>query len=260
MTLINFFCIGFPSFVLALGPNTARVRGNFLANVLKRALPASAGVLAGSILCMGAAALFGYSEAMLSTMCLITACAAGVYLIWRISVPFTPLRRAVFVFVIAGLAVGVIGFPGFFSIARLKLIPALLGALFAAVGCLLFAWLTDLLERSPEKTSKLATGFGRGVRVSVRGRSGGRKVTSTGSSARRAFDRAREKFSRRKADASARAASEANSPGGATSDTRRESVKAAVGASSGRKKRYRVEQANGGIRVRMPKTKRKKDH
>ena len=74
-----------------------------------------------------------------STMCLITACAVGVYLIWRISVPFTPPRRAVFVFVIAGLAVGVIGFPGFFSIARLKLIPALLGALFAAVGCLLFA-------------------------------------------------------------------------------------------------------------------------
>ena len=260
MTLINFYCIGFPSFVLALEPNTALVRGNFLANVLKRALPASAGVLAGSILCMGAAALFGYSEAMLSTMCLITACAVGVYLIWRISVPFTPLRRAVFVFVIAGLAVGVIGFPGFFSIAHLKLIPALLGALFAAVGCLLFAWLTDMLERSPEKTSKLATGFGRGVRVSVRGRSGGRKVTSTGSSARRAFDRAREKLARRKVDASARAASEANSPGGATSDTRRESVKTAVGASSGRKKRYRVEQANGGIRVRMPKTKRKKDH
>ncbi len=180
MTLINFYCIGFPSFVLALEPNTARVRGNFLANVLKRALPASAGVLAGSILCMGAAALFGYSEAMLSTMCLITACAVGVYLIWRISVPFTPLRRAVFVFVVAGLAVGVIRFPGFFSIARLKLIPALLGVLFAAVGCLLFAWLTDLLERSPEKTSKLATGFGRGVRVSVRGRSGGRKVVAFG--------------------------------------------------------------------------------
>ena len=96
--------------------------------------------------------------------------------------------------------------------------------------------------------------------MSVRGRSGGRKVTSTGSSARRAFDRARERFARRKADASARAAAEANSTGGATSDTRRESVKTAVGASSGRKKRYRVEQANGGIRVRMPKTKRKKDH
>ena len=41
---------------------------------------------------------------------------------------------------------------------------------------------------------------------------------------------------------------------------KRQRVKTAVGASSGRKKRYRVEQANGGIRVRMPKTKRKKDH
>ncbi len=260
MTLINFFCIGFPSFVLALEPNTARVRGNFLANVLKRALPASVGVLAGSILCMGASALFGYPEDMLSTMCLITACAVGVHLIWRISVPFTPLRRAVFAFVVIGLAVGVVGFPGFFSIARPTPIPALLGALFAVVGCLLFAWLTDLLERSPEKAGKLATGFGRGVRVSVRGRSGGRKVTSTGSSARRALDRARERLARRKAGAAVRAAAEETRTEGASSGARRERVKTMAGKSLGRKKRYRVEQANGGIRVRMPKTKRKKDH
>lgn len=259
MTLINFFCIGFPSFVLALEPNTARVRGNFLANVLKRALPASAGVLAGSILCMGASALFGYPETMLSTMCLITACAVGVHLIWRISVPFTPLCRAVLAFVVIGLSVGVVGFPGFFSIARLKLIPALLGGLFAVAGCLLFAWLADVLERSPEKTGRLATGFGRGVRVSLRGRSGGCKVTSTGSSVRRALDRVRERFARRRAHVFARAA-EANSTEGAFASARRESVKSTADKPSGRKKRYRVEQANGGIRVRMPKTKRKKDH
>ena len=52
MTLINFFCIGFPSFVLALEPNRSRVRGSFLVNVLKKALPAAVGVLVTSLLCI----------------------------------------------------------------------------------------------------------------------------------------------------------------------------------------------------------------
>ena len=56
MTLINFFCIGFPSFVLALEPNRARVEGRFLTNVLKRSCPASIAVLVACALCMAAAA------------------------------------------------------------------------------------------------------------------------------------------------------------------------------------------------------------
>lgn len=262
MTLINFFCIGFPSFVLALEPNNSRVRGNFLANVLKRALPASAGVMVGSILCMAASSLFGYSEAMLSTMCLINACAVGVHLIWKISVPFTPLRRAVFALVVAGLAVGVALFPGFFSIAPLALAPTALAIVFAAAACAVFGCLTGALERSPEKTSRLATGFGRGVRVNVRGRAGGRKVTATESWFRRAFKRLRGKVDEVRSGFSDAGSSVGHVPGRASGAlaSRRDGVKPARRVSKPREKRYRVEQANGGIRVRMPKTKRRKDH
>lgn len=262
MTLINFFCIGFPSFVLALEPNKLRVSGNFLVNVLKRALPASAGVIVASVLCMGAVALFGYSEAMLSTMCLITACAVGVHLIWRISVPFTPLRRVVLAVVVAGLGIGVSLFPGFFSIAPLKLAPAALSVVFAFAGCALFAYLTGVLERAPEKTSRLATGLGRGVRVRMRGRSGGPMVTVTGSSVRRALARARAKVARPSSGRSGDGRRPPRRGDGAPAapGARRDGVKPPVGAPDGRRKRYRVEQANGGIRVKMPKTKRRNDH
>ncbi|MEE0060595.1 MAG: cation-translocating P-type ATPase, partial [Acutalibacteraceae bacterium] len=37
MTLISAFCIGFPSFVLALEPNENKIEGSFLLNILKRA-------------------------------------------------------------------------------------------------------------------------------------------------------------------------------------------------------------------------------
>ena len=56
MTLINFFCIGYPGFVLGLEANRARVEGSFLVNVVKRALPASLSVILAACLCMVGAA------------------------------------------------------------------------------------------------------------------------------------------------------------------------------------------------------------
>ena len=40
ITLISMFTIGVPSFVLSLEPNSRRIKGHFIANVLKMALPA----------------------------------------------------------------------------------------------------------------------------------------------------------------------------------------------------------------------------
>lgn len=121
MTLINFFCIGAPGFVLGLEPNNARVKGAFLSNVLKRALPASIAVILAVALDIFVTRVFGFSQLTLSTMCLLTSCAASVSLIWRISQPLTPLRVVLFVFVVAGILVGVIGFPELLSIANLSM-------------------------------------------------------------------------------------------------------------------------------------------
>ena len=70
MTLINFFCIGAPGFVLGLEPNNARVKGAFLSNVLKRALPASIAVILAAALDIFVARVFGFS----SSRCLRCAC------------------------------------------------------------------------------------------------------------------------------------------------------------------------------------------
>lgn len=269
MTLINFFCIGFPSFVLALEPNRSRVRGSFLVNVLKKALPAAVGVLVTSLLCILSSRTFGFEQGLLSTMCVITTCSVGLCLIWRISVPFTLLRRLLFTFVSAGIAVGVVVFPNFFSIARLTVWSAVLTVVFSILGCGIFYRLADLMERSPERTTRLATGFGRGVRVSVRreGASRSRHVSSTGSSLRRVAAEVRSRAQKRAAmrelvraeehaEEGVEPASRARHTG---SPARRDRVKVSGGSPSVRKKRYRVEQANGGIRVKMPKTTRKKD-
>ena len=69
MTLINFFCIGAPGFVLGLEPNNARVKGSFLTNVLKRALPASIAVILAAAL-----DIFVARVALASSRCLRCAC------------------------------------------------------------------------------------------------------------------------------------------------------------------------------------------
>ncbi len=277
MTLINFYCIGFPSFVLALEPNNARVRGSFLSNVLKRAIPAALGVLATAILCICSAGVFGFGQDLLSTMCLITTCAVGLCLIWRmiwrISVPFTPLRRAVFVFVVCGLVAAITLLPGFFSVGRLTVWSAILTATFSALGCLAFYRLADFFEMSPERTTKLATGFGRGVRVSVRGRGRSKRsrVSSTGSAVRRGVDGIRARVEKRAAAREllraqehaehgvAAAGASGSDAATAGSGARGERPQSAAKRAYVRKKLYLDEPANGDIRVKMHKTTRKKD-
>ena len=187
MTLINFFCIGFPSFVLALEPNRARVQGSFLANVLKRALPASLAVIAACAASMAASSLLGLPSDVLSTLCLGVTCAVGVSLIWEISRPFTPLRIAVLVFVICGIVLQILLLPGFFSIAPIGLGSGALLLLIGGFGVVSFRWLDAALVKVGSRRARSASGLGRGVRVSI-GRGGGR-VSATVSAPRRAVER-----------------------------------------------------------------------
>ena len=238
MTLINFFCIGFPSFVLALEPNRSRVQGRFLINVLKRACPASLAVLVACALCMFASSTLGLGKSALSTMCLITTSAIGCSLIWRISWPFTRLRAAVFAFVTIGLCIGVAVFPDFFSIASLSLPLFIATVIVALLGCTLFFVLARLIDRIGARRSRSATGFGRGVRMSLG--SGARRVTSTGSTARRTVQAL---ASRIKGRNERRDLARAQASAQRAVDAERESAT--------RERRRRVVKSSGGITVSM---------
>ncbi len=240
MTLINFFCIGFPSFVLALEPNRARVEGRFLANVLKRSCPASIAVLVACALCMAASAWLHLDAAELSTMCVIATGAVGFALIARISLPFTALRIAVLAFVACGLVGGVLVMPGFLSIAPLGGPSALAATAIALAGVGAFLFLAERVDAaSPARTTR-ATGLGRGVRMS--GPAGSKRVTPSASAPRRWA-------------ASVGASLEARRDRRALDRARAEASRAVNGA--GGVGRRRVVKESGGIRVSMKKPRRR---
>ena len=116
MSLLSTAIIGIPSFVLALEPNHELVRGNFLANVLARSLPASAAIVAALLaeLIVGRALQHSFDE--ISTVCTVLVAFVGVALIWRISQPMTALRAALLAVVVGIVALGCTVFGSFFEI------------------------------------------------------------------------------------------------------------------------------------------------
>ena len=246
MTLINFFCIGAPGFVLGLEPNNARVKGAFLTNVLKRALPASIAVILAAALDIFVARVFGFSQLTLSTMCLLTSCAASVSLIWRISQPLTPLRVVLFVFVVVGILAGVIGFPELLSIANLSMGQMVILAVIVVFTCSVFFKLATMMDSLKPRRRHAATGLGRGVRVRL-GRGGG-KVSSTGSTAERFAKRVAADMAQRREDRTAREAEARALEGVAQAQSKKRKPTGA--------KRSRVTKSAQGIKVSMPKKKK----
>lgn len=118
MTLVSAFTIGIPSFVLALEPNRDRIKGHFLENVVVKSIPGAITVVFAVLV----ANIWGYmglglDYGQVSTLCVLLTAWTGINLIARISMPFTPLRTALVVFVIVGCVAGAMLFPGLFAIS-----------------------------------------------------------------------------------------------------------------------------------------------
>ena len=159
MSLVSFAIIGVPSFVLALEPNRERVRGDFLANVLARSLPASVAIILALGVASGGLERLGLSRAEVSTVCVLLTCLVGWFLVLRISWPFTALRALLLVAVAAIVAFGfTIGGP-FFEISVVT--PTMWGcvAVIGAVALVVFNVLFGMGVRSS------AEGDGRLVRI-----------------------------------------------------------------------------------------------
>lgn len=121
MTLISAFTIGIPSFVLALEPNKDRIKGKFLETVIIRSIPgALTNVLAVlTITIIGNRVLF-LEYAQVSTICVLTVASIGAVLIARVSYPFTPIRAALIIIVVAGIVLGAAVFHDLFAIEPLS--------------------------------------------------------------------------------------------------------------------------------------------
>ena len=147
MTFISVWTIGIPSFVLALEPNRDRIKGHFLENVIVRSIPgAFVSMCAILAACWVGDCALGLDYGQVSTLCVLLAAWTGANLVFRLSIPFTPIRAALLVVIVAGAILAFLFMPKLFVLSALT--PEMI-ALLIIVGALgaiifhLFYWKLD---------------------------------------------------------------------------------------------------------------------
>ena len=108
-----------PSFFLALEPNHSLVKGKFLSNVFRAALP---GGLTDLFVVLGVEIFFltfGFSEAELSTMSAILLIVIGIMVLYEVCKPFDWKRRVLWGAMAGSSAVTILGFGGSFGLSPL---------------------------------------------------------------------------------------------------------------------------------------------
>ena len=158
LTLISATTIGIPSFILALEPNHERIRGHFLRNVLRAALP---GGLADLILILGVQAFayaFDLPNAVLSTICTLIMLGVGLTVLWYVCRPFTPLHILLWggMFVLA--AAGAHVFAPLLELVKLDLQGLLILLVFWALTVPVVWFMRTVVEGTAHVWDKL-TGF-----------------------------------------------------------------------------------------------------
>lgn len=120
-SLITFFTIGIPTFVLALEPNNELVKGKFLTRIASRSIPVSVTVLLNVIMITIASKVYGLNPGTVSTMAVIMTTVTVFLYMLKICLPMTKIRIALLVTMVSGFFACVFFFKDFFYLSELDL-------------------------------------------------------------------------------------------------------------------------------------------
>ena len=150
ISLLSMFTIGAPGFLLALEPNKDRIKGNFLTNVMLKALPGGVtDVLAVAALVV-CGDVFSLPEDSIGTIATMVLTVVGFMILFKISEPLNKMKYGV-------IALNVVGFIfcGFFlkelfALSDLSNICVLMMVVFGFAAESLFRYLTLMVEKLQE--------------------------------------------------------------------------------------------------------------
>lgn len=147
LTLISSLAIGFPSFVLTLEPDEKRVTGNFLRTVLFKAFPGALCVT----LCVVATSIVRHwilmNDEQFSTICTILTGICALCVLYKTCIPFTPIRKALWLVMCVLFAVCVIFLKPVFFLTNLSWKFLLVMAIESIVIPFLLFWVYGRIEQ-----------------------------------------------------------------------------------------------------------------
>ncbi len=146
MTLINALFIGIPSFLLALEPNYSMVRGEFIENVLKKAIPYGS----CSIICISLLTILGhiyhFTPGEVRSVATVLLGVVSFLILCRICMPFN--KRRAFMVIVLGIAfsLAVNNFEKLLSITEFSLSMLMVTVLIIAVAVAVVVYLPRLSD------------------------------------------------------------------------------------------------------------------
>ncbi len=113
--MIDFLCIGLPSFVLILEPNNAQVEGKFLYRIIRGALPGAIAILISSMIVFALQDALYMNFQTSSTIIVITATFTCMMVLFEVCRPFNFLRKTLCGFVFTMFVFLTLFMPKFFE-------------------------------------------------------------------------------------------------------------------------------------------------
>lgn len=120
-TLINAVTIGIPSFILALEPNRERIKGKFIVNVIKKAIPGALTMSMNIVVLVLISSFLSFSAEQISTLAVVLTGYTGLLTLFRICMPFDAKRTVLFSLMVIIFVVALTTFQTFFAVVYLTL-------------------------------------------------------------------------------------------------------------------------------------------
>ena len=138
LTLISAMTIGVPSFVLALEPSDERVGDAFLSDIFKKAFPTAMSVVL-NILILSFLVLSGtLSQDSMSTIATMVTGFAGLYLLFKLCLPFNVQRICLLICMFFGFYGAALIFGSFFTIKVTNTFEVILIVTFSLLSVIIF--------------------------------------------------------------------------------------------------------------------------
>ncbi len=146
LTLISTLTIGIPSFLLALEPNKARVKGNFLVGVIEKSLPAGLSTVFNIVFLLIFRNSMGLTNEQFSTLCVIATTITAIILMIRVCFPFSIMRSALVIFLSACFVIALIYFSDLFFLVPLNISMVIILIPIIIFSCVSVTALTHLIQ------------------------------------------------------------------------------------------------------------------
>ena len=155
LTLITFFTIGVPSFILALEPNHELVKGNFLLKVFLKALPSALTVVFNVIIIKLFQINFGLSQQLCSTLTVFLTAMTGFIFLNYICKPYNLLRGSMMCILFLAFEYCILYQYDFFSISTINKNTVLIFVVLFICSMYIFDKLKGLFNYILKKTNNI---------------------------------------------------------------------------------------------------------